>query len=63
MVIINSLLIVVVLESSAKNSHKGSVVDGDSKNVNNAQLSHAALPNIVTYESNSCFGYFDKLFP
>ena len=45
-----SLLIVVVRDSSAKNSQIGSDASGDSKKVKSAQLIQAALPNMVTYE-------------
>ena len=53
MVIIISLLMAVVLESSARNIQTGVVVVGDSKKVKSAQLIQAALPNMVTYEFSS----------
>ncbi len=50
-VIISNLLMVVVLEISAKKSQNDLEAVGDSKKVNNAQDNQEALPNIVTYES------------
>ena len=48
MVDIKSLLIVVVLDISAKNIKTGMEAGGDSKKVNKAQLIQVALANMVT---------------
>lgn len=61
-VIIKSLLMVVVRESSAKKSQTGTVALGDSKKLKRAQLIQEALPNIVTYELRSSLLYLIKLF-
>src|SRR3990167_7638096 len=61
-VIIKSLFIVVVLESSARKSQTGRAALGDSKKVKRDQLIQAAFPNIVTYEFKSSGRYFVRLF-
>jgi len=62
MVIIRSLFIVVVRESSAKRSQTDKDALGDSKKVNKAQLIQAAFPNMVTLELRSSRRYLVKLF-
>src|SRR6185369_4762567 len=53
MVIIRSLLMVVVLLISARYVQNWTSTGGDSLYVKSAHESHAALPNMVTYEFRS----------
>ena len=68
MVIISNLLIVVVLEISANNSQIGSDALGDSKKVNNAQLSKKRCQTwshmnlVALFDNESNFSWFEVWF-